>query len=189
MKTISLLLLLSFLTMAVTCQNTGVEYSPTVRVATALVSDYSGNVETFAGSGSFDYEDSSETMIAVGVKDESALAEIIFSSWKGDGDEITRIAGGGRFYLGEVINDMTPFVSLYSVSDNIESAGTSFGRQLGISLGGGLEMPLGPNAFADVSLSYLTNVLEAETFQPSLGASTWVSVEGMSLYLGAGYSF
>ena len=189
MKFYSTLLLLSFFTMAISCQNAGGAYSPTVRVATALVSEYSANVETFAGSVDINYEDSSEATIAIGVKNEDVLGELIFSSLSADGDEITRIAGGGRFYAGKDGNGMWPFFSVYSVSDSIESAGISFGSQLGISLGGGLEMPIGDNAFVDVSFSYLISLLDAESYQPSLGATTYTSIEGMSLYLGAGYSF
>ena len=190
MKKITTCLLCSFLITFASCQ-AGSTYSPTVRIATALASEYSSSIDVLGyGSASGTYSDSSETMIAIGAKESRggqvvSLGEFVFSNPSFGLDESSRFAGGGRYYLAQ--GAAMPFVSIYSVMDSLKSGGVDFGSQLGLSMGLGAEMGFANNAFVDASLNFLIPLTEAEAY--NLGLYTYTQLDGWSLNLGAGMSF
>ena len=191
MKKITTYLLCLFLITFASCQAGGT-YSPTVRVATALTSEYSSSIDVLGyGSASGTYSESSETMIAIGAKESRfgevvSLGEFVFSNPSFGLDESSRFAGGGRYYL--VQGAAMPFVSIYSVMDSLKSGGVNFGTQLGLSVGFGAEMGFANNAFVDASLNFLIPLTEAEAYIQDL-FYTYTQLDGWSFNLGAGMSF
>jgi hypothetical protein len=71
MKLIQIPLL--FLTLS--CQS-GMEYIPTVRVSAAIASDYSASLETLGYSATLDYEESSEIILGIGVKEKDSSGNV-----------------------------------------------------------------------------------------------------------------
>jgi hypothetical protein len=170
------------------------EYIPTVRVSAAIASDYSASLETLGYSATLDYEESSEIILGIGVKEKDSsgnvksLGEITFSNPSFGGDETSRFSGGGRFYLGDT-SDFNSFLSFYSVMDTIKSDGVELGIQTGLSFGAGMERAISEKAFLDVSINYLVPLTDAEYFSPDLGTILYTNIEGWSINVGAGVSF
>ena len=141
-----------------------------------------------------DYEDSSETILGIGVKETDSsgnvksLGEITFSNLSFGLDETSRISGGGRYYLRDT-SDLNSFLSIYSVMDTIKSAGVNLGIQTGFSFGAELEKAISEKAFIDASINYLVPLTDAEYYSPALGTILYTSIEGWSINIGAGVSF
>ena len=196
----------ALLTILMSCQSQ-IEYIPNIRVATSMASSYtaSGTSVTLSSSG---YAippvelNATEIMVAVGVKEKEretgrikSLGELVFSTLSDGQYQSTRIAGGGRYYVGSdpTIKYM-PFFSFYSVIDTIESDLGDLGSQLGLSLGGGVEYALSEKAYFDMSFNYLVPLSGAES--TVLGSGTWGSsydvtteIDGWSINVGIGTSF
>jgi hypothetical protein len=194
----------ALLTILMSCQSQ-IEYIPNIRVATSVANSYTASGTSVALS-SLGYAvtpvelNPTEIMVAVGVKEKEketgrikSLGELVFSTASDGQYKSTRIAGGGRYYVGSdpTIKYM-PFFSLYSVIDAIESDLGDIGSQLGLSLGGGVEYALSEKAFFDMSFNYLIPLLGAETVinNPSVGAyDVTTELDGWSINMGIGTSF
>lgn len=202
-KRISLWLGVALLATSVSCQS-NIEYIPTVRLATSMASSYTANIDLVGYAGTVEYDDSSETMVAVGLKEKDretgrikSLGELVLSTALSESYTSTRIAGGGRYYADSDNSDNSavPFFSIYSVMDNITSAsgGEDYGFQLGLSLGGGIEYMVNEKAFVDVSFSYLVPLMAAEyyIYDSSIGDyhTIYTELDGWTINLGVGTSF
>ena len=216
-----------FILLAASCQS-NLEYMPTVRLGTSIANDYSGSMMLslpgyYPITASGDFDDASETTFAIGAKEidpssgaVNSLVEVVFSNPSLDGSGMTftgtglgydpivdlefessRIAFGGRYYTSDV-RDMTPFLSIYTVIDDIEvtdtngflsPAGTSYniGSQTSLSFGLGLEKEISTNGFIDASFNYLFPLSDAETVIDGVSYDT--GFDGWSLNVGVGYSF
>ena len=196
-KRICLWLGVALLATSVSCQS-NIEYIPTVRLATSVASSYTANIDLLGYAGTVEYDDSSETMVAVGLKEKDretgrikSLGELVFSSPSFESDTSFRIAGGGRYYLDSEDNAV-PFLSFYSVSDTLTSGGDNIGIQLGLSLGGGIEYMVNEKAFVDLSFSYLVPLLAAEYYSYDANFNSYTmytELDGWTINLGVGTSF
>ena len=183
-------ILLALVALTSACQTPeGQQWNTTLGINTTVWDDYEAEVKAFGlvGSGDIDYSLTAFEVGATRVEPQAGrdlkheFAGLMFGI--GDIDDngsldLTEIGGGGRIYFdngGELI----PFLSIWSSIVSYDDL-DDVDAQLGLRLGGGVEVVLTENAALQLGLDYHLPLIPAE----DSGSSSELEIEGLAARIG-----
>lgn len=180
----------------------GTSYEPSIRGSFAVIEGFEAEVSDGVGSvsGDSDYSSLELAIGAVQVEEDGrkiGRAELIFGSAEFGNLDAFELSGGGRFFVGGG-EDLSPFLSIYTVSTILESIrfdpgggviSLNPGVQLGLRLGGGVEYQLNETVFVDLGADYTLPLIAAEADVNGFGTPIETEVYGFAIRMSIGITF